>query len=83
MSEIPSQIAALEALRLQRKGAVDLECEAIQKRLEALEKEAQELVAHRNQLVVTFTTDNAKIEGKLELLREQAEGKPDGNNPSQ
>lgn len=75
MNDIQSEIEALEALRLQRKGAVDMEREEIGKRLEAMQKEANELQAQSNKLWADHQIEDAELRGELKALRRQLEVK--------
>lgn len=79
--DLQAKIDALEAKRLQRKGAVDTEREAIAKRLEAMQKEANELQAQSNKLWADHQLEDAEARGEIKALRglldaerEQAQG---------
>ena len=80
--DIQAKKAALEALRLQRKGEVEFENQRDQARLEELEREGNAILISRQQRVAAYLIENAKYEGQLELLDEQL-GAEHGNHAAE
>lgn len=71
--DIQTQIEALEAKRMQRKGEVDTSREANQRQREELQRQFNELQTADNKLYADWLIENARFDGKLELLQEQLE----------
>ena len=81
--DIQAQIDALEAKRMQRKGEVDTEREANLKHRNELQNEFNALAAEDNKLYADWLIENARFDGKLELLRQMLEDTDNGNHAAE